>query len=265
MRLVLGIEYDGSPFCGWQRQIEGISVQQELESAISKIADSPVRVFCSGRTDKGVHGLEQVIHFDTSIERPHRAWILGTNTHLPSSIRVKWVKEVPESFHARFSALNRRYIYLINNDGISPGLYHQFVAWFRKPLSVELMNTAAQHLVGEHDFSAFRAAECQAHHPVRMIHHLKLHRQGNTIIADVKANGFLYHMVRNIMGVLFAIGCEEYPVDWVKTVLASCDRCQGGITAPAGGLYFVQAEYPREFELPQASTVSLMDKLRIQN
>lgn len=251
MRLALGVEYDGSPFCGWQRQKEGDSVQQQLESALSAVADSPVHVHCAGRTDKGVHGLGQVIHFDTQADRLQRAWVLGTNTHLPQAIRVRWAKIVPEAFHARFAAMSRRYIYLIHNEGISPGLYRHLVAWYRKPLSAELMNTAAQSLLGEHDFSAFRGSQCQAPHPVRTIQSINVRRQGAMVMLDIKANGFLYHMVRNIAGTLFEIGCQERSVDWIDEVLESKDRRQGGITAPAGGLYFVTAQYPDAFDLPQ--------------
>lgn len=251
MRIALGIEYDGSPFYGWQRQEGQDSVQSQLEAALSQVADEPIIVFCAGRTDRGVHALEQVVHFDTGAQRPEHAWLLGGNALLPKSIRIKWVKPVANDFHARFSAQYRRYCYVIANTEVPPALYHQQATWFRQPLDVELMHQAAQQLLGEHDFAAFRAAACQAKHGIRTLQHINLRRRGELILLDIQANGFLHHMVRNITGSLLKVGIKEQPVGWIADLLVGQDRTQASITAPPNGLYFSQVGYDPSFELPQ--------------
>ncbi len=250
MRLALGVEYDGSLYHGWQLQKSASSVQQVVEAALSRVANHPVRVHCSGRTDTGVHALGQVIHFDTQAQRSERSWILGGNANLPQGVSILWVKEVSDEFHARFSAQARIYRYVIFNRWVRPAVLARRVSWIRETLDVERMIEAANCLLGEHDFSAFRSAACQAHQPVRTIHKLDLQRRGDTVVLDIEANGFLHHMVRNIAGSLIPVGKAEAAVDWVYEVLEGKDRTLAGPTAPPHGLYFVSARYPDEFGLP---------------
>ena len=251
MRVALGVQYDGSGFRGWQAQHSGTrTVQSALEQALSKVADHPVRVVCAGRTDAGVHGVGQVVHFDTTAVRSERAWVLGGNAHLPLDISLNWARETSDDFHARFSALARRYRYLIFNQPHRSALWRGRAAWHYRMLDVERMRIAGQALVGEHDFSAFRAAECQARHPIRNLHELVLRRQGNGVVLEVEANAFLHHMVRNIAGVLMAIGAGDRPVEWAQQVLERRDRTQAGVTAPAEGLYLLTVRYPERFGLP---------------
>ncbi len=252
MRLAVGIEYDGSAYCGWQSQASGRAVQSALEEALSRIANESVRVQSAGRTDAGVHAAGQVAHFDTRAIRDPRAWTLGTNSYLPRDIAVRWVRAVSADFHARFSAESRAYAYVIANQQTRPGLWHQRVSWQYRPLAVDRMNEAAVLLLGEHDFSAFRAAGCQARHPVRRLLHLALTRHHDYVILRIEANAFLQHMVRNIAGVLMEIGYGAREPDWAREVLTGRDRCLGGITAPASGLYFLHARYPTRFGLPEA-------------
>lgn len=254
MRIALGIEYDGSRFSGWQRQAHATGVQQVLEEALSKVADHPVDLVCAGRTDAGVHATAQVAHFDTSAERSTRAWILGATCNLPSAVCVNWAQAVPGDFHARFSATGRRYRYIILNRPVRPALLHERVCWEHWPLDVERMATAARCLIGEHDFTSFRAQGCQARHPRREVYSVEIQRHGDFIYLDIAANAFLHHMVRNIAGTLLAVGRGDQPVEWVEQVLTARDRTRGGITAPAGGLYFVQVRYPAQFALPQIPT-----------
>lgn len=247
-RIALGVEYHGTAYHGWQRQISHAgealdTVQLRLEQALSAVADQPVRVVCAGRTDVGVHAIEQVVHFDAAVERPDSAWILGTNSNLPLDIRVRWMKVVAEDFHARYSAKSRQYQYVIDNRPVASALWRHHVTWVRRPLDVEKMHDAAQCLIGEHDFSAFRGAGCQSHSPMRSVTHLQIERHEHRVVVDIRANAFLYHMVRNIMGVLMPVGIGEQPPGWVAEVLASRDRNAGGVTAPAGGLYLVGVEY----------------------
>lgn len=250
MRIALGIEYDGSAFNGWQRQSHAPSVQAALERALSKVADHPVEVVCAGRTDTGVHATAQVVHFDTHAERSMRSWLLGGNSNLPPEVAITWVRPISEEFHARFKATVRQYRYLILNRGHRPALLRNRVCWEHRPLDVEAMQAAARPLLGEHDFSAFRALACQASHPVRTLHRLELQRRGDLIWFDIEANAFLHHMVRNIAGSLMTVGKGEQPVDWLGELLAGRDRSRSGITAPAGGLYLVKVGYPPEFGLP---------------
>lgn len=250
MRIALGIEYDGGAFNGWQRQSHAPSVQEAVERAVSKVADHPVGVVCAGRTDTGVHATAQVVHFDTSAQRRMRSWILGANANLPPGVSVTWARSVTEDFHARFKAQARQYRYVILNRMFRPALLRDRVCWDHNPLEAEAMHAAAQALVGEHDFSAFRALACQASHPVRTVHRLEVARRGDLIYLDIEANAFLHHMVRNIAGTLIAIGRGDQPVEWAGELLAGRDRSRSGITAPAGGLYFVKVSYPAQFGLP---------------
>ena len=251
-RWVAGVEYNGALFKGWQKQKHhpGPSVQEGLERAISHVANEEVSVVCAGRTDAGVHGSAQVIHFDTSAIRNERAWKLGVNTNLPDGICLNWIQPAPAEFHARFSAVARRYRYFIMNKPVKPGLMHDQVTWWRRPLDAGRMHEAAQALVGEHDFTSFRAKDCQANHPVRTMKEISVTRFNDWVVIEVCANAFLYHMVRNIAGVLLPIGEGKKPVGWCEEVLALKDRRKAGVTAPGEGLYFVDVEYPEYPELP---------------
>lgn len=249
-RIALGIEYDGSAFRGWQAQASAPSVQAVVEKALAIVADHPVEVTAAGRTDAEVHASMQVVHFDTAAARSERSWILGANTNLPESVSVLWAREVPEDFHARFSAFTRSYRYCILNRGPRPALAGSRVCWVREPLDHEIMHRAAQQLVGQHDFSSFRAAECQARSPVRQLYTIEVERRDQMVVMSVTANAFLHHMVRNIAGVLVKVGLGERPPQWVRQVLAARDRKQGGVTAVPQGLYLVGVEYPQELRLP---------------
>jgi tRNA pseudouridine38-40 synthase len=251
MRFALGLEYDGGGFLGWQIQNQGPTVQACVEQALSKVADHEVRVFCCGRTDTGVHARCQVAHFDTSAIRSERSWLLGVNSELPAGIAVLWIRRVDEDFHARFTAYSRSYQYLILNRQVRPALEAGKVSWFRKPLDAVSMHESAQVLVGEHDFSAFRAAGCQATHAVRTIHQISVRRLGDRVVLDVTANGFLYHMVRNIAGNLLVIGNGGQTGAWLNAVLSGRDRTLAAPTAPGQGLYFMGARYPQRYELPE--------------
>lgn len=227
------------------------SVQAALEKALSKVADEPVSVVCAGRTDAAVHASGQVVHFDTCVERPLKAWIMGGNANLPADISVTWAKVMPAHFHARFTAMARRYRYVIYNDLIRPAHMAEEVTWNHRPLDVSRMRTAAAALVGTHDFTSFRAVQCQAKSPVKTVHHLEVIEHGRFIVLDIRANAFLHHMVRNFAGVLMTIGAGERPVEWAAQVLAARDRRAGGVTAHPYGLYLVRVEYPQEFALPE--------------
>jgi len=251
MRIALGIEYDGANYFGWQRQKEVNSVQEELEKALSNIANHPVTVNCAGRTDAGVHGTGQIVHFDTSSNRQVSAWTLGVNAKLPSDIAVRWVKEVDDSFHARFSATARRYRYIIYNGVYRPGILSKGLSHYHCDLDAELMYQAGQFIVGEHDFTSFRALHCQANSPVRTIEYLNITRRSDFIIIDIKANAFLHHMVRNIAGSLIEVGQGKQPVDWLGTLLNYKDRSKAAATAKPGGLYLVEVDYPEQFDLPR--------------
>ncbi|NVK44557.1 MAG: tRNA pseudouridine(38-40) synthase TruA [Oceanospirillaceae bacterium] len=252
VRYALCVEYAGAAYRGWQAQkTDNVpSVQETLERALAKIANEPVSVICAGRTDAGVNGTYQIIHFDTRARRDERAWVLGTNSHLPDDIAVRWARQVDERFHARFSARERRYRYLIHSAPVKPALLARGVTWTYKSLDVARMNAGAAYLVGEHDFTSYRAVGCQAKSPIREVRALEVYRCGELIVIDVRANAFLHHMVRNIAGVLMKIGAGEAEPCWAEQVLHARDRRQGGITAPPWGLYFVDVAYPEEFELP---------------
>lgn len=253
-RVALAVEYNGADFHGFQVQPNGVTtVQQALERALSKLADEPISLVCAGRTDAGVHATGQVIHFDTLAKRPEKAWMLGTRPHLPDTVSVAWAKNVCPRFHARFSAQARTYRYLISDRKAASGLLHHQITWSSRPLDVGLMREGATYLLGEHDFTSFRATQCQARSPVRCIHHLHIIRCGDLIVLEVQANAFLHHMVRNIVGVLMRVGAGDANPLWVSEVLAACDRKVGGVTAKAHGLYLVAVNYPAEFGLPKVS------------
>lgn len=252
-RIALGVEYKGARYRGYQRQVDGVpSIQETLERALSRVAGGqPVSLTCAGRTDALVHASGQVVHFDTTVQRSPHAWVMGANANLPADISVTWAQQMPMGFDARFSAVSRRYRYVIYNDPIRPAHLAQEVTWNHRPLDIVAMRKAAAMLVGTHDFSAFRASQCQAKSPVKTVHHLELLEFGRLIVIDIRANAFLHHMVRNIAGVLMTIGAGEQPVDWARQVLESRRREQGGVTAHPYGLYLVHVEYPAQFDVPE--------------
>ncbi|WNN43140.1 MULTISPECIES: tRNA pseudouridine(38-40) synthase TruA [Winslowiella] len=251
IKLALGVEYDGSRYYGWQRQQEVRSVQARLEQALSKVANQPVNVFCAGRTDAGVHGTGQVVHFETTSQRKDAAWTLGANANLPADIAVRWVKQVPDEFHARFSATARRYRYVIYNQRLRPAILGGGVTHFYHPLDAEKMQRAGQCLIGENDFTSFRAVQCQSRTPWRNVMHLNVSRHGSYIVVDIKANAFVHHMVRNIVGSLMEIGCGNQHEGWMAELLAAKDRTLAAATAKAEGLYLVAVDYPQHFALPR--------------
>ncbi|MGD2137180.1 MAG: tRNA pseudouridine(38-40) synthase TruA [Gammaproteobacteria bacterium] len=250
MRLAFGVEYDGTEFFGWQRQASGRTVQGSLEAALARVADHEVHVVCAGRTDTGVHATGQVIHVDSDAVRTPSGWLRGTNANLPGDIRVQWVAEIDGSFHARFRALRRHYRYVVLNRPTGSALLRNRTCREYRPLDTALMTSAATALTGEHDFTSFRAAACQAKSPVRTVHRVEICRRGHFIYIDVEANAFLHHMVRCIAGVLMAIGRGEQPPGWVADVLAARDRTISGVNAPPGGLYLVAVTYPAHYSLP---------------
>jgi len=257
MRIALGVEYNGAPFSGWQSQRDGIvTVQGNVERALAKVADHPIRVFCAGRTDTGVHGLGQVVHFDTDSVRDMRGWVHGTNAHLPDSIAIAWAKPVADEFHARFSATRRRYRYVIYYRPVRSPFMDSRVTWSYRKLDVTRMSEAANFLVGEHDFTSYRALGCQAHSPMRSLYRLDVSQQGEFIYLDLEANGFLHHMVRNIAGVLMTIGAGESEPIWAQQILEHKDRTKGGVTAPSSGLYFCQVTYPDYYQIPSNSSTA---------
>ncbi len=251
-RIALGIEYDGAAFFGWQRQREVNSVQAEIEQALSTVANEKIEVQCAGRTDAGVHATNQVVHFDTNSERPIKAWTFGMNANLPDTIAVKWATEVESDFHARFSATSRRYRYIISNQKLRGGILLHGVTHFHRELDVERMHAAAQSLLGEQDFSAFRAAMCQSKTPFRNVHHARVVRRGSFVILDIQANAFLHHMVRNIVGSLCEIGAGAQSVNWIAELLAGKDRSKAAATGKSNGLYLVAVDYPKRFGLPES-------------
>ncbi len=255
MRIALGVEYDGTPFCGWQSQPDGVTVQDTLQHALSAIAGEqaaePISVIAAGRTDTGVHALEQVVHFDTTAERPLTAWVRGANALLPDSIAVRWAHPVGDEFHARFSAHGRSYRYLLINRAVRPAILTGKVGWFHAPLDVPLMREAARLVLGEHDFSAFRAAQCQARSPVKRLNQLDIRSQGDMLIFDVSANAFLHHMVRNLVGCLVYVGKGKYPPSWLADVLDGRVRSLAAPTFAPDGLYLRRIQYETKWGLPQ--------------
>ena len=253
----MGIEYDGTGYNGWQRQKSGTGVQELLERALATVANEPVDAVCAGRTDAGVHAVAQVVHFDSVAERGGRNWVLGVNSNLPPDVNALWAVPVPGNFHARYSAIARTYRYLILNRLTRSALYRHRAWWLHRPLELAPMREAAEALIGEHDFSAFRAAGCQASTPHRRVLAVDLERRGDWVTVTVTANAFLQHMVRNIVGLLAAIGAGEEPPAWAAKVLASRDRREGAMTAPAQGLTLIAVEYPERFELPAPAPLFL--------
>ncbi|NOR42410.1 MAG: tRNA pseudouridine(38-40) synthase TruA, partial [Gammaproteobacteria bacterium] len=244
---------NGSMFSGYQMQSHGTrTVQGELEKAVSIVANEPIRLTCAGRTDTGVHATGQVVHFDTTVQRELKAWMLGANTNLPSDIAVHWVRQVSDDFSARFSAISRSYRYILFNRRIRSAVFQKNVAWSYEKFDEDAMNAAAQHLLGEHDFSAFRSSRCQANHAIRVMQKISVTRQRDYLILDIKANAFLHHMVRNIMGTLMVIGRGEQSIDWMREILVGQDRKCAGMTASPAGLYLVNVEYPKECGLPDS-------------
>ncbi|MBX2867525.1 MAG: tRNA pseudouridine(38-40) synthase TruA [Acidiferrobacterales bacterium] len=244
------IEYCGVSYSGWQRQKNAPSVQQAVEQAISKVANHPVVVTTAGRTDTGVHGIGQVVHFDSPSQREEYNWLRGINTALPKDISLIWCKSVPQEFHARFGARQRSYRYVILNRAVRPSYLAGRVTWFRHSMDLVKMQSAAGSLLGTHDFSAFRAAGCQSKNPVKDLRQLNVSHHEDWFWFDVIADGFLHHMVRNLVGVLCQIGTGDQPTDWARQVLESADRTQGGITFPPDGLYFAKVEYDEKYRLP---------------
>ena len=255
MRHALGIEYDGSGFLGWQRHHGGATVQATVEAALGFVADTPVEVTCAGRTDAGVHAACQVVHFDSEAGRSARAWVMGGNTRLPASIRFLWCQAVEADFHARYAARARSYRYTLLNRPIPPAMQHHFLSWERQPLDAGAMHRAAQALVGEHDFSAFRTAQCQARHPRRDLQSIRVQREGERVHVDIRANAFLHHMVRNIVGSLLVVGRGERGEAWLGELLEGRDRNVAGPTAPAAGLVFIGPRYPGDWGLPDEVTL----------
>ncbi len=253
MRIAAILEYDGSTFCGWQRQEEACSIQQAVEQALARVADEPVAVTVAGRTDAGVHAVAQTIHFNTAARRAPYAWLRGANSHLPPTVALLWVGEVAADFHARFSASGREYRYLILNRPVRPTYLARRVTHEYRPLEVERMRAAARLLVGSHDFSSFRAMQCQAKSPVRELRRLEVVRHGEFVVIEATANAFLHHMVRNLAGVLMEIGAGEREPAWAREVLEARDRSFGGMTASPDGLYLAAVEYPERFGLPRVS------------
>jgi len=252
MRVALGVEYDGRPYSGWQSQPDGKTVQDTLQHALSQICGHQISIIAAGRTDTGVHALEQVVHFDTQIQRPLTAWVRGANSLLPDSIAVLWAHPVPDEFHARFSAHARSYRYLLFNRATRPAIEAGKVGWYHAPLDLAVMQSAAQFLLGEHDFSAFRAAQCQAKSPVKHLHQLEISRRGEMLIFEFGANAFLHHMVRNIVGCMVYIGNGKNPPEWMAQVLASRERGLAAPTFAPDGLYLRKISYEAKWGLPQS-------------
>lgn len=252
MRIALGVEYNGGQYRGWQAQEGEQTVQACLQQAITRVADHPVQVTCAGRTDAGVHALGQVVHFDTTAQRRSHGWRLGISSFLPPDIAVPWAQEVESDFDARFSASARHYRYVLINRRVRPGLWSGRAGWNWKPLAVEPMQAAAEHWLGEHDFSAFRSAQCQARHARRRLDRLSVRRRDDWVVFDVSANAFLHHMVRNLVGTLMLIGAGEHSPDWARDVLTARDRRLAGPTAEPGGLYLMAVDYP--CDLPRPTT-----------
>ena len=252
-RIALGIEYDGSRFCGWQTQKSGCAVQDVLEEALSSVAAQRVATICAGRTDTGVHATAQVVHFDCDAVRPDTAWVRGVNALLPDAVAVQWARMVPDSFHARYGALERRYHYLLLDHPVRPALNREHVGWIHQRLEIPPMQEAALALQGIHDFSAFRASECQARSPVRELRRLKIERCGDYVVFQLAANAFLHHMVRNIVGTLAYVGAGRQKPAWVREVLDSGDRSRAAPTIAAAGLYLTGVDYDAGIQLPASS------------
>ena len=258
MKIAFGIEYDGSEFAGWEQQPNARNVQQAVTDALTRVAAHPLRLVCAGRTDAGVHAWGQVIHTVSHAPRDMRAWVFGSNANLPHDVSVQWARPVADDFHARFSARSRHYRYVIFNHSHRPAVLRSRVTWECRPLDRERMQAGAGYLLGEHDFSSYRAVACQAKSPIRHVYRLDVSREGHMLYVDVVADGFLHHMVRNIVGVLMAIGMGKRDVDWSREVLRARDRTRAGVTAPSRGLYLMAVYYPERYGLPRLSPPSLV-------
>lgn len=254
MRVALGVEYDGTAFLGWQTQVQEPTVQSTLEKALSSVAAEPINVICAGRTDAGVHAACQVVHFDTCAERSEYAWVRGTNSLLPAAVAVRWARPVSEQFHVRYSASARRYRYVILNRRVRPALEARYVTWERQPLNVAAMSEGTKHLIGEHDFSAFRTSACQSKTPIRTIHEIQFEYLAEKISIEIQANAFLHHMVRNIVGSLIIVGRGEQKPNWIAELLGERDRNLAGPTAPASGLTLLRPLYSADYGLPSEVT-----------
>jgi tRNA pseudouridine38-40 synthase len=250
MRIALGLEYDGRAFCGWQHQPGGCGAQDHLEAALARFVGAPVEVVAAGRTDAGVHAAAQVVHVDSPVSRKDYSWVRGPNSFLDDRLRVLWARQVPEEFHARYSARSRTYRYLLLNEPVAPGLWHGRVGWFHRHLDEDAMARAAQMLLGEHDFSAFRDAECQARTPVRTMHEATVARAGSLVVFSFRANAFLHHMVRNLVGTLVYVGAGRQEPAWVGELIAARDRTRAAPTFAPDGLYLAAIEYDSAFDLP---------------
>lgn len=259
MRIALGVEYDGSRFCGWQTQPQGCAVQDAIERALAEVAAEPVATICAGRTDAGVHAVAQVVHFDTGAARPEMAWVRGVNALLPAACAVNWSHRVPDDFHARYSATARSYRYVLLNHPVRPAVDQARVGWFHLPLDLDQMRRAARLLLGEHDFSAFRSSECQARTPVRTLSRLDVSRHGDYIVFELSANAFLHHMVRNIVGCLVYVGKGKHPPEWLDEVLAGRDRARAAPTFEAAGLYLSRVQYDARWGLPATQRSTLVE------
>lgn len=252
MRIAIGLEYDGRGFCGWQSQPSGCGIQDHLEKAVAEIAGAKLAVIAAGRTDTGVHASFQVAHFDVAGARPVTAWVRGVNTHLPDGIAVTWAREMPEDFHARFAVEERGYRYVLLNHPTRPGLMAGKVGWHHRQLDAQAMQAAAERLLGRHDFSAFRAAECQAKSPEKEVRQAGIRRQGDFLVCDFRADGFLHHMVRNIMGCLVHIGAGQASPEWIDELLSHKDRTRAAPTFMPDGLYLSYIRYASRFDLPDS-------------
>ena len=260
-RIVLGLEYAGDAFRGWQSQAHGRTVQDVLERALAQIAAEPVRLHCAGRTDAGVHASVQVVHFDTVAQRPASAWVRGVNALLPSTVVVRWSAEVGDDFHARYLACERQYRYILHNAPTRPAMLAGRVGWFHPPLDVAPMAEAAECLLGWHDFSAFRAAGCQSKTPVRLMREARVARQGEYLLFDFRANGFLHHMIRNLVGALVYVGKGHYPVEWMRELLEARDRARAAPTFAPDGLYLCGVGYPPRWPLPNDGRIIALPQL----
>jgi tRNA pseudouridine38-40 synthase len=260
-RIALGVQYDGTPWQGWQTQLSGNTVQDRLQAALKKFALAEITTTCAGRTDTGVHALEQVVHFDTALERESFSWVRGLNAYLPPSIAVRWATEVVHDpaakFHARFSARSRTYHYALYNHQVRSPLLTGRVGWVYRPLALESMQAAAAYLIGHHDFSAFRSADCQAKSPLKKMHEIRIERRGDLIIFTIHASAFLHHMVRNIIGSLIYTGIGRHPPEWMKSVLIGRDRNLAAPTFMPDGLYLAKVDYDTKWGLPQEEVTAL--------
>lgn len=257
-RIALGLEYNGAAFCGWQSQPGGDAVQDVVEVALAQIAGEKVTLTAAGRTDAGVHALAQVAHFDSSVERPASAWVRGVNALLPPNVAILWAQGVAHEFHARFSAIERCYSYLLLNTAVRPALYHNQVGWFHQPLDVEAMRESAKILLGKHDFSAFRAAECRARTPEKELRGVEITRQKDLILFEFRADAFLHHMVRNIVGCLVYVGSGRCAAQWLEEVLQSRDRGRAAPTFSAAGLYLSGVRYDAKWRIPDFNRTMLL-------